>query len=1004
LLAGLILTVPAWPQTINTVAGGGGSVPFVNGAAAISVGIGSAIFVKADQAGNFYLWGGAMAIYKVNTAGIITSYVGNGHAGYSGDGGLATSAMIFGNGTVQGLAVDSAGNLYFSDGENQRVRKVTAATGIVTTVAGNGVMGFAGDGGPATSAMLSYPNGLAVDSFGNLYIADEFNERIREVSATTGVITTVAGNGFSGFSGDGGAAASATIGECTGVAVDGSGNLYFSGNFRIRKVTSAGVISTVTGTGSLGYSGDGGPAVNAAGDQIGIATDAAGNLYFADSSAQRVRKINTATGIITTVAGNGVYGHTGDGGSALSAELLAPGDVAFDGAGNLYIAESSYYVRKVTGEAASGTAIQASPATLTFAYTTGGTAPATQNLSITSSSAALSFTAAATTSSGGNWLSVTPTSGSTPATLIVSVSPAGLGSGTYNGAITITPSGAGNSPQSIAVTLNVSGAGAPIITSNSVVNALGYQNTLSPGEVFVIKGNAMGPATIAIAAGPNFPNSVGNTSVTFTPASGGAAITARMYYSSAAQLAGLIPSSMALGAYSVVVTYNGIASAPQNVTVVARSFGIATANSSGVGLAQATIGNVNGGLSLTRFTSSTLAGYTLTPAHPGDTLVLWGTGGGADLANDSGGSSGDQTQAGNFIVTVDGQSITPLYAGTSFGDPGLWQINFTLPSTIAPDCFASVQVSAGGVLSNAVIVPIAATGQSACTDSQLSTASLAKLDAGGDIVLASFAIDEVTSTTTSSTGSVTTGTSAAAFGGVESLSAAELAAARGQTIDGCTVSNQTAAETAPALSAPDSYLNAGSPSVSGPGLSPALALAPESLTNGLLYESAIANGVLTGGTYTISSNGSAAVGPFSASLGFPASFTVTNFSSIATINRAQPLTINWTGGGSGIVTVTVSTSAAVSGSPTNPSTYVIHDVGVSCSVPASQGTFTMPTALTSMLLAATLDPTSGTEAILQVVAASTTTTNLTATLATGGSIDAGYWGYILGVSKNLIVQ
>jgi uncharacterized protein (TIGR03437 family) len=1006
-LAGFALALPAWAQTIRTVAGGGPN-PFTEGAAATSVGLGSPLFVKADSAGNFYIWDGAAAIRKVSSAGTITTYAGNGRAGYSGDGGAATSAMIFANGTVHGLAVDNSGNVYFSDGQNQRVRKVSAS-GIVTTVAGNGTAGFSGDGGEATSAMVNYPNGLAVDSFGNLYIADRFNERVRKVD-TTGKISTVAGDGNSGFGGDGGQATAATIGDCIGVAVDGSGNLYISGNFRIRKVDTAGVISTVTGTGSLGYSGDGGAAAGAAGDPIGIAVDAAGNLYFADANAQRVRKIDTS-GKLTTVAGNGKYADSGDGGPAIGASMKTPVDVSFDGAGNLYIAETSSYIRKVSGAAGTGTAIQASPAALTFSYTAGGAAPANQNLNVSSSGAALSFSAAATTTSGSGWLSVTPAGGSTPATLAVSVTPAGLGSGTYNGAITITPGGAGNGPQSIAVTLNVSGAGAPVFTGSAVVNASGYQNVLAPGAVFVIFGSGMGPATLAAATGPGYPNSVGGTSIAFTPATGGPPIATRMVYSVATQVAGVLPSSIAPGAYGVVVTYNGIASGSQRVTVVARSLGIATANSSGAGVAQATIGTVNGGLSLTRFTTGSLAfgGYTwtLTPAHPGDTLVLWGTGGGADPANDAGGSSGDQTQAGNFTVTVDGRAITPLYAGASSGYPGLWQINFTLPADMAPDCFANVQVSAGSSLSNTVVVPIADSGQGACTDPQLSAASLAKLDAGGDIVLASFALSEVSSTTTTAAGSVTTGTAETAFGGVSTLSAAEVAAARGQAVNGCTVSNRTAAVTVPVASAPDAYLNAGSPvTVGGPNLSPPLAMAPQAIQglNGVLYYMTIPNGTLTGGTYTLTGNGSSAIGPFSASLSFPASFAVVNFAGINTINRTQPLTLNWTGGGSGYVSIVVSTQAPVSGTPANAATYVVHTVGLQCSVPASQGTFTIPVSLTSLLLPATPDATSGTLAILQVEAVSAPTPNFTATLSTGGSIDAGYWSYALGVSKNLVIQ
>ena len=258
----------------------------------------------------------------------------------------------------------------------------------------------------------------------------------------------------------------------------------------------------------------------------------------------------------------------------------------------------------------------------------------------------------------------------------------------------------------------------PGIKSNGVVNASGYQTKLAPDTVFAIFGSAIGPETLAAAAGPDYPLALAGTSITFTPVAGGAAINARMIYTVAGQVAGLLPSSIAPGEYAVRVIYNGQPSPPQNVTVVARSFGIATANSAGTGTAQATIGNVNGGVSLVRLTTGSLdfggLTWTLSPAHPGDTLVLWGTGGGADPANDLGGTSGDQTRAGNFTVSAGGRQIAPQYAGASSGYPGLWQVNFTLPADITPDCYVPVQVSAGGELSNAVSIPVAAAGQTAC--------------------------------------------------------------------------------------------------------------------------------------------------------------------------------------------------------------------------------------------------------------------------------------------------
>jgi uncharacterized protein (TIGR03437 family) len=270
-------------------------------------------------------------------------------------------------------------------------------------------------------------------------------------------------------------------------------------------------------------------------------------------------------------------------------------------------------------------------------------------------------------------------------------------------------------------TFNVSvtsGCSVPLITS--VANATGYQTKVTPGSVFVVFGSNLGPTNIVLASTTNYPSALAGTSVNLTPVGGGSVITARIYYSLNIQVAGLLPSTIPLGTYEVRVTYNGLTSAPMNVAVVARSFGIATEDSSGSGVAQATNGNVNGGISLVRFTAGSVSfgGFTwvLGPAHGGDILVLWGTGGGADLANDSGGSSGDQRVAGNFVVTVGGRQVIPEYAGTSFGYPGLWQINFKLPLDITANCFTSVQVSSGGELSNQATIAIAAAGLNTCSN------------------------------------------------------------------------------------------------------------------------------------------------------------------------------------------------------------------------------------------------------------------------------------------------
>ena len=277
--------------------------------------------------------------------GDINTVAGNGTFGSGGDGGPATSAQLS---STADTVVDGAGNVYIADRTNDRIRKV-APTGVITTFAGTGTAGSGGDGGPATAAQLNQPGGVALDGAGNLYIADTENHKVRKVN-TAGVITTVAGTGRAGARGGGGQATANELNTPTGVLAGGDGSFYISesGNNWVRRVDAAGVITTFAGTGGAGDSGDGGPATAAKLDNPdGLAFDSAGNLYVADTRHDRVRKVDRA-GIITAFAGNGNKGSTGDGGPATAATFDQPHGLAFDSAGNLYIAASNNHkVRKV---------------------------------------------------------------------------------------------------------------------------------------------------------------------------------------------------------------------------------------------------------------------------------------------------------------------------------------------------------------------------------------------------------------------------------------------------------------------------------------------------------------------------------------------------------------------------------------------------------------------------------------------------------------------------------
>jgi hypothetical protein len=276
--------------------------------------------------------------------GTITAVAGTGVAGFSGDGGPATSAQL---NQPRAIAFDRSGNRYVVDTVNQRIRKIDPS-GIITTIAGTGVAGYSGDGGPATAAEINWPHGAAIDSAGNLYISDSSNHRIRKIDRA-GIITTVAGTGVLGFNGDG-PGPSVELNQPKALFMDANDTLYFDDqdNNRVRRLDASGVVTTVAGDGVAGYGGDGGPATSAHLQQPkGVWVDGHGSVYIADFNNNRVRRVDPA-GIITTLAGTGAAGFNGDGIPATSAELWGPRAVAVDAGGNLYIGEElNQRVRRV---------------------------------------------------------------------------------------------------------------------------------------------------------------------------------------------------------------------------------------------------------------------------------------------------------------------------------------------------------------------------------------------------------------------------------------------------------------------------------------------------------------------------------------------------------------------------------------------------------------------------------------------------------------------------------
>ena len=346
----LMLPFNIFSQTISSVAGNGTNGYSGDGGQATNAQFGGVQAIAIDSSNNLFF-----SDYQYNVirridaiTGVITTIAGIGTAGFSGDGGPATLAEF---NDPNYLALDHLGNLYITDYHNYRVRKIDTS-GIITTYAGSGSSSYSGDGGAATLAGFDGMRGIATDDSNNVYVGDVLIGIIRKIDHSTGIISTVAGNGISGFSGDGGPATLAELNQIHDIYIDNSDNIYAAewGDDRVRKITTAtGIISTVGGCGSCSTSTDSIPATDEFIQPYAIAVDLANNIYVSDFGPHRIKKINTITDTITNFAGNGTYGFTGDGGPAISAEIEGPCHISFDNCGNLYFPDCyAQRIRKIT--------------------------------------------------------------------------------------------------------------------------------------------------------------------------------------------------------------------------------------------------------------------------------------------------------------------------------------------------------------------------------------------------------------------------------------------------------------------------------------------------------------------------------------------------------------------------------------------------------------------------------------------------------------------------------
>jgi uncharacterized protein (TIGR03437 family) len=576
----------------------------------------------------------------------ISTVAGIGVHGFTGDGGPATAANLA---FPAGITLDSSGNLYIGDTANSRVRKVDA-NGTITTFAGTGDFGNFGNTNVATKAGLNRPYGLAFDKAGNLYIADTYNDAIRKVTASGNIMSTVAGT-MQGFGGDGGGATGALMDTPTAVILDAAGNLYIAdtSNHRIRKVGTDGNISTFAGTGNAASTGDGGPAASAAlNTPEGLAIDNSGNIYVADTSGHRIRKI-ASDGTISTVAGNGTGGFGGDGGPATQANLYYPKGIAVDPlSGNLYIADwLNSRIRVVTPNGNIYTAAGNGE----YDYNGDG-GPAT--------SAALRFPWGLTVDAAGK-VYVADDENSV-IRLLTPVAPL----------VSTTPSAA------------------PRIAAGGVLSdaSFGGFSAVAPGSWIEIHGSNLASNardwTVADFHGAQAPTSLDGTSVTI----GGEA--AFIAYISPNQINAQVPSGVALGTQDVRVTTPAGASDPQTITVNQVQPGLLAPASLKIGDKQYTEAIFPDGTTFA-LPASAMSGAMQSnfarPPRPGETIILYGVGFGTVTPDPGAGNivANDNGLIFPFQVFFGGKPAAVSYAGLAPGMIGLYQFNVVVPDTTPGD-------------------------------------------------------------------------------------------------------------------------------------------------------------------------------------------------------------------------------------------------------------------------------------------------------------------------------